>query len=281
MINNKNMLISYFKFLSKKLVKRDFKWILFEIISKVSLNKLELRMDKVVEKKRITLSNKVSKIFNNTVQEGPFKGMLISENQFWGPGDKASKILGFYEKEIQDLINRIQEKNNFSTFIDIGGADGFFAVGSVINNLFKKCEVFEISKRGRQAIEESAVKNNVADLISIKSEANQKTLSSIENINNSVILCDIEGGEYDLFSEKLIKIIHPSNVIIEIHKNPNISLNKFEDRFKDLFSITKIIQGSRSLNNFSELKNFNDNNRALIASEGRSSIPEWWHLSPK
>ena len=101
------------------------------------------------------------------MQEGPFKGMLISEEQFWGQGDKASKILGFYEKEIQDLINQIQEKNNFPTFIDIGGADGFFAVGSVINNLFKNCEVFEISKRGRQAIEESAIKKNVAKIATI------------------------------------------------------------------------------------------------------------------
>ena len=105
------------------------------------------------------------------MQEGPFKGMVISEKQFWGQGDKASKILGLYEKEIQDLINQIQEKNNFPTFIDIGGADGFFAVGSVINNLFKKCEVFEISKRGRQLIEENAIKNNVADLISIHGKA--------------------------------------------------------------------------------------------------------------
>ena len=275
------MLINYFKLILKKLSRGNFSWFLLEIISKISFNKLELRIDKVVEKKRIDLSNKVSKIFNNTVQEGPFKGMIISEDQFWGPGDKASKILGLYEKEIQDLINQIQEKNNFPTFIDIGGADGFFAVGSVKNNLFKNCEVFEISKRGRQSIEESAIKNNVADLISIKSEANEKTLSSIENINNSVILCDIEGGEYDLFSENLIKNMHPSNVIIEIHKNPDISLNEFEDKFKNLFSINKITQGPRSLKGFGELKNFNDNNRSLLASEGRSYIQEWWHLSPK
>ena len=275
------MVINYFKLIIKKLSRGNFSWLLLEVISKISFNKLELRIDKVVEKKRIDLSIKVSKIFNNTVQEGPFKGMVISEDQFWGPGDKASKILGLYEKEIQNLLNHIQEKNNFPTFIDIGGADGFFAVGSVKNNLFKNCEVFEISKRGRQSIEESAIKNNVADLISIKSEANEKTLSSIENINNSVILCDIEGGEYDLFSENLIKNMHPSNVIIEIHKNPDISLNEFEDKFKNLFSIDKITQGPRSLKGFGELKNFNDNNRSLLASEGRSYIQEWWHLSPK
>jgi hypothetical protein len=264
-----------------KLSRGNFSWVLLEVISKISFNKLELRIDKVVEKKRIDLSNKVSKIFNNTVQEGPFKGMVISEDQFWGAGDKASKILGLYEKEIQNLINQIQEKNNFPTFIDIGGADGFFAVGSVKNNLFKNCEVFEISKRGRLSIEKSAIKNNVNDQISIKGEADEKILSLIENINNSVILCDIEGSEYDLFSEKLIKNMHPSNVIIEIHKNSNISLNEFEDKFKNLFSITKITQGPRSLKDFSELKNFNDNNRALLASEGRSYIQEWWHLSPK
>ena len=275
------MVINYFKLIIKKLSRGNFSWFLLEVISKISFNKLELRIDKVVEKKRIALSNKVSKIFNNTVQEGPFKGMIISEDQFWGPGDKASKILGLYEKEIQNLLNHIQEKNNFPTFIDIGGADGFFAVGSVKNNLFKNCEVFEISKRGRQSIEESAIKNNVADLISIKSEANEKTLSSIENINNSVILCDIEGGEYDLFSENLIKNMHPSNVIIEIHKNPDISLKEFEDKFKNLFSINKITQGPRSLKGFGELKNFNDNNRSLLTSEGRSYIQEWWHLSPK
>jgi len=275
------MLINYFKLILKKLSRGNFSWFLLEIISKISFNKLELRIDKVVEKKRIDLSNKVSKIFNNTVQEGPFKGMIISEDQFWGPGDKASKILGLYEKEIQDLINQIQEKNNFPAFIDIGGADGFFAVGSVKNNLFKNCEVFEISKRGRLAIEKSAIKNNVNDQISIKGEANEKTLSSIENINNSVILCDIEGSEYDLFSENLIKNMHPSNVIIEIHKNPDISLNEFEDKFKNLFSIDKITQGPRSLKGFGELKNFNDNNRSLLTSEGRSYIQEWWHLSPK
>ena len=131
------MIINYLKLIIKKLSSGNFSWVLLEVISKISFNKLELRIDKVVEKKRIALSNKISKIFNNKVQEGPFKGMLISEEQFWGQGDKASKILGLYEKEIQDLINQIQEKNNFPTFIDIGGADGFFAVGSVINNLFK------------------------------------------------------------------------------------------------------------------------------------------------
>ena len=275
------MLIYYLKVLSKKLIEKNFKWLLLEIISKVTFKKLEFRIDKVVEKKRIILSSKISKIYNNTVQQGPFKGMVMNEDQFWGQGDSSSKILGLYEKEIQDLIVSIQKDKKYSTFVDIGGADGFFAIGSLVNNLFKKCEVFEISKKGRISIQKNSKQNNVYDSIRIHDKASKASLTKIDNINNSLILCDIEGGEYELFDEKLIKKIYPSDIIIEIHKNKENSLVNFEKRFTKIYSITKITQEPRSLKNFKELENINDNNRALITSEGRSCVQEWWHLSPK
>ena len=275
------MLIYYLKVLSKKLIEKNFKWLLLEIISKVTFKKLEFRIDKVVEKKRIILSSKISRIYNNTVQQGPFKGMVMNEDQFWGQGDSSSKILGLYEKEIQDLIVSIQKDKKYSTFVDIGGADGFFAIGSLVNNLFKKCEVFEISKKGRISIQKNSKQNNVYDSIRIHDKASKASLIKIDNINNSLILCDIEGGEYELFDEKLIKKIYPSDIIIEIHKNKENSLVNFEKRFTKIYSITKITQEPRSLKNFKELENVNDNNRALITSEGRSYVQEWWHLSPK
>ena len=275
------MLLNYLKILINKVKKRDFKWLILEVLSKITLKKLELRIDKVVEKKRIILSSKISKIYNNTVQQGPFKGMIINEDQFWGPGDRSSKILGLYEKEIQDLIVSIQKDKNYSTFVDIGGADGFFAIGSLVNNLFEKCEVFEISKKGRNSIQKNSKKNNVYDSIKIHDKASKRSLIKIDNINNSLILCDIEGGEYELFDEKLINEIYPSDIIIEIHKDKENSLVNFEKRFTKTYSLTKITQEPRSLKNFKELENINDNNRALIMSEGRSGIQEWWYLSPK
>ena len=275
------MLLNYLKILINKVKKRDFKWLILEVLSKITLKKLELRIDKVVEKKRIILSSKISKMYNNTVQQGPFKGMVINEDQFWGQGDRSSKILGLYEKEIQDLIVSIQKDKNYSTFVDIGGADGFFAIGSLVNNLFEKCEVFEISKRGRISIQKNSKQNNVYDSIKIHDKASKRSLIKIDNINNSLILCDIEGGEYELFDEKLINEIHPSDIIIEIHKDKENTLVNFEKRFTKSYSLTKITQEPRSLKNFKELENINDNNRALITSEGRSYVQEWWHLSPK
>ena len=63
------MLISYLKVLSKKLFERNFKWLLLEIISKVTFKKLELRIDNIVENKRKNLADKLSKIYSNIVQQ--------------------------------------------------------------------------------------------------------------------------------------------------------------------------------------------------------------------
>jgi len=276
------MIINYIKLIYKKLIERKISWIILEMISKLTFGSIELRADIVVEKKRRELSKKISTRFKYKVQQGPFKNMILSKKQYWGVGDNGKKIFGLYEKEIQDLIVEIQEKNQCKTLIDIGGADGFYAVGSVINNLFQECIVFESSKKGRESISNNAKLNNVQSKISIQGIATENALLELSNeMNQSLILCDIEGGEFELFSNKLLNKLYPANIIIEIHKRPKKEEQDLENRISKLFTIKKIIQNPKSLNIYDELKNFNDNNRSLLLSEGRSYVQEWWHAIPK
>ena len=55
-----------------------------------------------------------------------------------------------------------------------------------VNNLFEKCEVFEISKKGRNSIQKNSKKNNVYDSIIIHEKATFKSLAKIDNIKNFV-----------------------------------------------------------------------------------------------
>tara|TARA_Y100000996_G_scaffold383606_1_gene339691 strand:- start:159 stop:989 length:831 start_codon:yes stop_codon:yes gene_type:complete len=276
------MIINYLKLIYKKLREKKISWLILGIISKLTCGIIELRADIVVEKKRRDLSKKISTKFNYTVQQGPFKNMILSKKQYWGIGDNGKKILGLYEKEIQDLIVEIQEKKQYKTLIDIGGADGFYAVGSVVNNLFQECLVFETSNKGRESISNNAKLNNVEDMISIQGIATESAVLDLpRDINQSLILCDIEGGEFELFSSKLLEKLYPSNIIIEIHKRSKKDEIDLEKRISKLFTIKKIIQNPKSLHIFDELKNFNDNNRSLLLSEGRSYVQEWWHVTPK
>lgn len=51
--------------------------------------------------RRIEINNYICKIFNSTIQFGIFKNMKLLPSLYWGDTDKASMILGFYEKEVQ------------------------------------------------------------------------------------------------------------------------------------------------------------------------------------
>ena len=84
-----------------------------------------------------------------------------------------------------------------------------------------------------------------------------------------------------LFSNKLLKKLYPANIIIEIHKRSKKEEQDLENRISKLFTVKKIIQNHKTLNIYDELKNFNDNNRSLLLSEGRSYVQEWWHAIPK
>ena len=58
---------------------------------------------------------------------GPFKGMTYPDStsigSVWLP-----KMLGIYESELHDILEEICSKN-YSTIINIGAGEGYYAVG--------------------------------------------------------------------------------------------------------------------------------------------------------
>jgi len=58
------MITNYIKLIYKKLIEKKISWVILEFISKLTFGFIELRIDKVVEKKRRELIKKISRIFN-------------------------------------------------------------------------------------------------------------------------------------------------------------------------------------------------------------------------
>ena len=74
-----------------------------------------------IHKRRIRISGELDEVFNSTVRYGPFKGLKLSSNTWWGGTDRGSMLFGIYEKEVLDSLQNIPLK--FNTFIDLGAAD--------------------------------------------------------------------------------------------------------------------------------------------------------------
>jgi hypothetical protein len=93
---------------------------------------------------RRRLALKFYNLSGGIVLVGPFKGLQLEKKYLqWSKCDIASIILGFYEKEVLEKI--ISLSNSRSVFIDVGAADGIYAVGLVYGGGYKSAICFEIN----------------------------------------------------------------------------------------------------------------------------------------
>jgi hypothetical protein len=234
---------------------------------------------------RVRLSLALSEQLNNTVAAGLFAGMVLLPASTWGRGDRGSQLLGLYEKEIQDLI-----KTSYSScdcLIDVGAADGYYAVGSIYKKLFQSCYAFEASDESRHSIARLAGLNGVGDKIVIRGFCSSEQLLALPLPcrERSFMLVDIEGGEFELLSAEVITAFSKAVFAIELHPwavpAGEQAVAELCDRFSRSHNITKISQGARDPNQFEFLRQLSDNERWLLASENRGQWMQWLIAQPR
>jgi hypothetical protein len=243
-------------------------------------------LDSYIYERRMELAIQIDQKHNSTIQYGPFKGMLLSRGDWWGKIDRPSMIYGFYEQEVLESLTK--EKGKFNTLIDVGAADGYYAIGGVISKTFKKSVCYEIAKEGQNQIRKNAQLNNVGENIEIRGEAKRNFYDdfSQEELSSSLILMDIEGCEFDIFSQRgdFEKLKH-STLIIESHAlhfdDGDEKQQNLINLAQEFFDVTELKTGIRDFSNFSDLKKYSDSDRWLMCSEGRGELMSWFRLEPR
>ena len=252
-----------------------------------SFNRLKLNLGVIgpFEKRKKFLSNKLVEKFNGVIQYGPFKGLKFDLESSWGDGDRASMLLGLYEKEVLISLQNIPDR--YKIFINLGAADGYYGIGTLVNGMFEKSYCYEKNVVSQKIIKKNAELNNVASRVLIRGLADKYFYKDFKNdeIDQSILLVDIEGAEFDLFDKNLFKKFSKSIIFIELHpwifKNyGHEELQKLENDAREYFTIEKITTTSRDLSEFEELKKWSDTDRWLICSEGRPKLMTWWRLDP-
>lgn len=235
---------------------------------------------------RIRLSNQIYDISKGKVMYGPLKGLILDKAFMnWSKVDLGSILLGLYEQEVVEELERIS--NYRKVFIDVGAADGIFAVGLLAGNIFDKSICFEIDDQAKRNILNLAKKNNLDHKITIYHEASVSKMQSINSINwnDACLLIDIEGDEFNFITNEMIQTVKGSSMIIEIHdqymNNPHKSKHDLKQILIKEYDIKVIKTSSRDLSQIDEIMHFHDNDRWLLCSEGRGWRMEWWVCEPK
>jgi hypothetical protein len=224
----------------------------------------------------------ISNLTNDVIQDGIFKGQKLSNYSWWSNSDKANMLLGFYEQEVQNVI--LNNHKNFVNFVDIGAADGYYLFGLSELNYFQNYIAFEASEIGKSVIEKEIIKKGYNN-IKCYGKADTNFVNQIDLTVKNLILCDIEGYEYEIFNEDNLKILNKNLIIIEIHsknvQNFNHKYNSLLETASKFFNVAEIYTSSRDISKLNITNQLNDNQRWLLCSEGRSRLGTWLILNPK
>lgn len=273
----------FFKDLLTRATKNDFFWSILKPISNVGMTLVHARESHLVE-------NNILKVnFNSlteslTVLNGPFKGLKYPSIDSVGSAIYP-KLIGSYERELHPTIKSI-ENEKYSEIIDIGCAEGYYAIGMARNYNNAKIYAFDMDSRARKLCSDMAELNGVADRVEIHSECTPDFLRTFNFSKKGLIISDCEGFESELFTPENIVNLQKCDLIIETHDFINLNIST---KLKVLFSKTHDIESIYSVDDihkalnygFSELSNMTLYNKKRILSERRPAIMEWLFCRPK
>ena len=238
-----------------------------------------------ISERKLRISTELFDLCDQTIAFGPFKGLKISRETWWGSQDLGAMALGLYEKEILDIINDFEE-NQFDTFIDIGAADGYYGVGMLNSKIVQKAICFEASEVGQKIIKKNFGLNGSPGQIEIFGSASNNSLKSLTSVDftKAIILIDIEGAELEIVDAEFLSQARGANIIIEVHNWVDQFAAKYEKMLRAIdrdFNVHVIEPVERPTKSMPILRSFSDENRALIASEGRPCLMRFILLKPK
>jgi hypothetical protein len=250
-------------------------------------NKLGIGLDSKIRKRKLRISKEINDLFSGTVAYGPFKGLRLGSDNWWCDIDRAAMLLAIYEKEILDSVHCTPASHK--TFINLGAAEGYYAIGAVLNGKFDFCYCYEATQKGRECILSNAVLNNVAEKLKVHGIATNGFYETLRvqgvDLSKSVVLSDIEGYEFEIFDQDAFSAFSGSIILLEMHDlyfdDGAEQLEKLKAAASTYFKITELVTGARDLSIFPELRSLNDNDRWLICSEVRGQLGRWLRLDPK
>lgn len=218
-------------------------------------------------------------VYKRRISSGPFKDMrYISQAH----GSALSpKLIGTYERELHSIIEEIAD-NPYERIVDVGSAEGYYAVG--LTYIYRKkghknfkVYAYDINQKAQGALKKLALLNNVAEHIEIRTLCDHKELNSFMG-KNTIVICDIEGSEIQLLNPSKSDNLYNVDMLVEVHDGEESYItDQLVDRFRKTHSINLIHFTSRTYKESPWWLLFKSVRYGSV-SEGRKKGLKWMYL---
>lgn len=149
------------------------------------------------------------------VRHGPMAGLQLAEGRLAEIDAPVAKVLGTYEQELASVFYAAQERD--SVFVDVGCADGYFAVGMTVRSPKLVTHAYDISRSARDLCRQTAAVNACRHRVTVHGRFDARALRGLDG-QAPFLLCDIEGAEAALFDRALVGLLAGAHVLIEVHE---------------------------------------------------------------
>lgn len=206
------------------------------------------------------------------VQQGPFAGMAYVDEATCST--LAPKLIGSYEAELQPAFTEILTAN-YSTIIDIGCAEGYYAVGLAMKMPRATVYAFDIDAQARTLCKEMAQLNFVADRVFIEEACTHTRLRELID-ERTLVVCDCEGCEFELLQPEIVPELKKTDLLVELHDfiDPRIK-SALVSRFEQTHDISIIGTTERLATDYQALSGFSAQSQVFALAELRGADMEW------
>lgn len=212
---------------------------------------------------------------------GPFAGtkLLLSEESV---RLLPCYILGTAELEIHRAIEKLLARN-YGTILNIGAADGYYAVGLARRAPAARVVAFESVARFHEIIERTAAANGVADRVQINGYCDRDALrAALARAKRPIlVMADVEGYETQLLDPIVLPELRTVDLLIETHDAvvPRCT-NLMFHRFQATHAVERFVARPRELRDFPAgfltlLQRFFPTAALELMNERRTGIQEW------
>lgn len=216
------------------------------------------------------------------IREGLFAGGLVRPSPWSGTQYWPAQVAGAYEHVVLEFISSL---GPLDTVIDLGAAEGFYALNLRSTDMAKKVIAFDSDPAAVEILDAAAKKHNIANF----ELGGRATSSEVKNLvlrevrGNNLLISDIEGAEFELFTEDVILALTYWCVIIELHEFGDTEASKgLKQKFIPTHDVKMAVGGELKIQNLQNLfPQFTQLEIANLAHEGRTSNQTWLIARPK
>lgn len=177
---------------------------------------------------------------SDLVRAGPFAGMRFTWED-WNPDFSAPfpKMMGTYECELHPVVERIVARAP-RRIVEIGAADGYYAVGFARRLPHTEIVAFEELPSGRELLTRFADLNGVRAQIELRGRCETADLDATLRPGD-VLMLDVEGYERVLLDPAAVPALAHTPILVECHDSlsPGVSA-LLEARFRASHDIVAV-----------------------------------------